>query len=58
MTSKECIESLQLILGCIDDKLQGERDKTTKLVDLKPSSFEFVLLATIDRLEALDAHAE
>lgn len=51
MTTKECVESLNVLLGCVDDKLQGERDKMTKLVDLKPSSFEFVLLETIERLE-------
>lgn len=51
MTIRECIESLDLLLSCVDDKLQGERDKITKLVNLKPSSFEFVLAETIEILE-------
>ena len=51
MTTSECIESLELILSCIDDKLQGERDKVTKLINLKPSSFEFVLQSAIERLQ-------
>lgn len=51
MTTEECIKSLRVLLECVDDKLQGERDKMTKLVNLKPSSFEFVLLETIERLE-------
>ena len=50
MNVSECIESLQLILNCMDDKLQGERDKITKLIDLKPSSFEFVLKTAINLL--------
>lgn len=53
MTIDECIESLNVLLGCVDDKLQGERDKMTKLVDLKPSSFEFILFETIRKLEWL-----
>lgn len=53
MTTRECIESLNLILECIDDKLHGESDKVTKLTDIKPSSFEFVVRETIDRMEEL-----
>ena len=50
MNVSECIESLQILLNCMDDKLQGERDKMTKLIDLKPSSFEYVLKETINFL--------
>lgn len=51
MTIKECIISLEVLLSSVDDKLQGERDKITKLVNLKPSSFEFVLGESIEILE-------
>lgn len=51
MTTEECVKSLRVLLECVDDKLQGERDKMTKLIDIKPSSFEFVLLETIEKLE-------
>ena len=49
MTRIECIESLNVLLSCIDDKLQGERDKVTKLIDIKPSSVEFILKETIEK---------
>ena len=51
MNFAECIKSLEVILGCVYDKLQGERDKITKIDDIKPSSFEFVITETIARLE-------
>lgn len=50
MNTSECIEALEILLKCMDDKLQGERDKMTKLIDLKPSSFEYVLKETINLL--------
>lgn len=50
MNCNECIEALQILLDCMDDKLQGERDKTTKLIDIKPSSFEYVLKTAINLL--------
>lgn len=51
MTAEECIKSLELLLDCVDDKQQGERDKVTKLLDIKPTSFDFVLKETINYLE-------
>ena len=53
MNNSECIEALQILLDCMDDKLQGERDKITKLIDIKPSSFEYVLKSAINLLNAV-----
>ncbi len=59
MNCDECIEALQILLSCVvDDKLQGERDKMTKLIDIKPSSFEFVLKTTINLLNAFRQQTE
>ena len=58
MNCDECIEALQILLSCVDDKLQGERDKITKLIDIKPSSFEFVLKTTINLLNAFRQQTE
>lgn len=51
MSISDCIESLNLFISLVYDRPQGERDKITKLLDLKPSSFEFVLIETIELLE-------
>ena len=56
MNVNECIEALQILLDCMDDKMQGERDKITKLSDLKPSSFEYVVRSTISLLNGNDLH--
>ena len=58
MNVSECIEALQIVMDCMDDKLQGERDKITKLIDLKPSSFEYVLKSAINLLKMHTADAE
>lgn len=52
MNINECIEALQILLTCTDDKLQGERDKITKLIDLKPSYFEYVIKSAINLLNS------
>lgn len=51
MNIDECIKSLVTLLYCVDDHVQGERDKLTKLVDIKPSSFEYVIESVINILE-------
>lgn len=47
----EIIEMLKILLSCIDDRLQGERDNRTVLEKVKPSSTEFALKSTIELLE-------
>lgn len=48
---QETITMLKILLSCIDDKLQGERDNRTVLEKVKPSSTEFVLKSAIELLE-------
>lgn len=47
----ETIEMLKILLSCIDDRLQGERDNRTVLEKVKPSSTEFALKSAIKLLE-------
>ena len=51
MTHEECILSVKLIMECLTDEENGERNKVTTLKDLKPSSFLFVMDQVIEHLE-------
>jgi hypothetical protein len=42
---------LKILLACIEDRTQGERDNRTVLEKVKPSSTEFVLKSAIEVLE-------
>lgn len=48
---QETIEMLKILLSCIDDKLQGERDNRTVIEKVQPSTTEFVLKSAIELLE-------
>ena len=42
---------LKILLSCIDDKLQGERDNRTVIEKVKPAETEYALKTAIKLLE-------
>lgn len=48
---QETITMLKILLSCIDDRTQGERDNRTVIEKVKPSETEFILKTSIELLE-------
>lgn len=50
MSNEEIITMLELLLTSVAT-ISSEEEKTTILDDIRPSSFEFVIKSTINKLE-------
>lgn len=53
MSNEEIITMLELLLTSVAT-ISSEEEKTTILDDVKPSSFEFVIKSTINKLEEIE----
>lgn len=53
MSNEEIITMLELLLTSVAT-ISSEEEKTTILDDIKPSSFEFVIKSTINKLEEIE----
>lgn len=51
MNKEELIESLELLINQCRDLPQDEKDKVSIIEDIKPSSYKYVLIETIEYLK-------